>query len=207
MAAWRGRRTRGHLDIDPLDQLTERRLEPVARLRQVDLDLGDDPTGVGREHQDAVAHEHRLLDVVRDQDHALDRELTLAPEIEKVGAQGLRRQHVERRERLVHQQDVRMDDERAGEADALPHATRELPRIGGLEAVEPDQVDRGERAAPDLRLGQAQGLEPDLDVLEHRQPGKQREALEHHGDAGRGADDRLAEIADGPRRSAARARR
>ena len=33
----------------------------------------DDAAGIAREQQDAVAHQHRLLDVVGDQDHALDR--------------------------------------------------------------------------------------------------------------------------------------
>ena len=46
-----------------------------------------------------------------------------------------------------------MHDERAGEADALAHAAREFARIGGFEAVEPDQVDGGERALPDLGVG------------------------------------------------------
>ena len=61
---------------------------------------------------------------------------------EQLGAEVLRRQHVERAERLVHQQRVRFDDERAGEADPLAHAAGELLRVSRLEAVEADQVDR-----------------------------------------------------------------
>ena len=56
------------------------------------------------------------------------------PEVEQVGAQRLRGQHVERRERLVHQQDFRLHDERAGEADALAHAAGKLLRIGGFRS-------------------------------------------------------------------------
>ena len=76
-----------------------------------------------------------------------------------------------------------MDHQRAREADALAHAARELARIGAFVAVEADQVDRGERALPDLGARQPQRLEAELDVLEHGEPGEQREGLEHHGDA------------------------
>ena len=61
----------------------------------------------------------------------------LEPEIEEVAAQRLGGQHVERRERLVEQQDIRVDDEGAGEADALPHAAGELLRIGDSKPSRP----------------------------------------------------------------------
>ena len=60
----------------------------------------------------------------------LDRQPALDPEIEKVGADRLGGQHVERRKRLVQQQDGRLDDERAGKADALAHAAGQFPRVG-----------------------------------------------------------------------------
>lgn len=185
-----------HLDIDALDQIAEGGVVAVARLRQVDPDLADDAAGIGREDQHAVAHEHRFLDVVGDHQHALDRQLAFGPQVEEIGAQGLGGQHVERREGFVQHQDVGMHDQRAGKADALAHAARQLARIGGFEAVEADQVDRLQRTAADLGARQAERLEADLHVLQHGQPGKQREALEHHGDAGGRAADRPAEIAD-----------
>ena len=64
--------------------------------------------------------------------------------------------------------------------------------IGGLEAVEADQVDRGERPLAALGAIDPERLQSELDVLQHRQPGKQREGLEHHGDAVRRTDDGLA---------------
>ncbi|MEJ0041406.1 MAG: hypothetical protein WDM81_04020 [Rhizomicrobium sp.] len=70
----------------------------------------------------------------------------------------------------------------------------ELARIGVLVAVEADQVDRCQRAGADLARRQAQGFEAELHVLQHGQPGEQREALEHHGDAVRRPVDRMAEI-------------
>ena len=96
----------------------------------------EDAAGIAAEHQDAVAHQHRLLDVVRDQDHALDRHAALGPQIEEVGAQRLGGQHVERRERLVHQQDVR---------DARPARARSR-RAGACRRTA--RADRRTRSRP-----------------------------------------------------------
>ena len=123
-----GSATLGHAGIDAVDELPECRVEPIARMRQVDLDLGGDTAGIGGEHQDAVAHQHRLFDIVRHHQHRLDRQPALDPEIDQVGAQRLGGQHVERRKRLVHQQQVGMHHQRAGEADALAHAARQFLR-------------------------------------------------------------------------------
>ena len=57
-------------------------------------------------------------------------------------------QRVERRQRLVEQQDVGIDGERAGDRDALAHAAGQLgrPAVGGV--AEADHVD----VAPHARL-------------------------------------------------------
>ena len=172
----RRRRARRHRHIDLLDQIAELRIEAVARLLEVDRDLANDAARIGREQQDAVAHQHRFLDIVGHQDDALDRQLAVAPQFEEIGAQRFGGQHVERGERLVHQQDVGMHDQRAGKADALAHAAGQFARIGGFVAVEADEIDRRQRALADLGFGKAERLEAELDVLQHRQPGKQREA-------------------------------
>ncbi len=143
--------TRGHDHVDAFDQGTEGRVEAIAWLRQGDADFGEDAAGVAGEYQDAVAHEYRLLDIVGDEDHALDRHAAFGPQIQEVRTQGLRCQHIEGRERLVHQQDIRMHDQCAREAHALPHTAGELARIGGFEAIESDQIDGCQGAAPDLR--------------------------------------------------------
>ncbi len=89
-----------------------------------------------------------------------------------------------------------MHDERAREAHALAHAAGQLLRIGVLETVETDEIDRRERALAPLGRRHASRLEPDLHILEHGEPGKQREGLEHHGDAFGAADDRRAAEGD-----------
>ena len=99
------------------------------------------------------------------------------------------------------------DDERAREADALAHAAGKLLRIGVLEAVEADEVDRRQRAPARVRLAHALGAQAELHIVEHGEPGKQREALEHHGDAVGRAVDRLAAIEHVAARSAAPGRR
>jgi hypothetical protein len=85
-----------------------------------------------------------------------------------------------------------MHHQGAGEADTLAHAARKLLGIGAFEAVEADQVDGRKRALAALGGGDALRFEPQLDILQHGQPGKQRKALEHHGDTVRRAGDGFA---------------
>jgi hypothetical protein len=156
-------------------------------LWQIDRDLADDPPGLRAKQQQAVAHEHGFFDVVRDQQHALDRQLPRRPQIEKVVAQRLRCQHIKRRERLIHEQDVRVYHQCARKTYPLAHSARKFARVRGFETVEADEVDGCERSAANLGGRQAQRLEADLHVLQHRQPGKQSKTLKHHRNACRGS--------------------
>ena len=118
---------------------------------EADGNLGADVAGVGAQHDHPVGEQHRLLDVVGDDADGLGREIGRSPQLQQLGAQVLGGEHVERGERFVHQQHVRFEHQRAGEADSLAHAARELLGIGGLEAVEADEVDR--RSARPCALG------------------------------------------------------
>jgi hypothetical protein len=104
---------------------------------------------------------------VRDEHDAPDRQPPLAPQIEKVRAPGFGREYVQSRERLVHQEDARMHDQRARESDALAHAAGKLAWIGRLETIEADQVDGRERPLADFVLGKTERFKPDLHVLQH----------------------------------------
>ena len=179
-----------HAGIDVLDQHAECRIESIARLRQIHMDLGNHAAGIRSEDQNAVAHQYRFLDVVRHHEHRLDRHPAFAPQIEQIGTQRLRRQHVERRKGFIHQQNFRPDDERAGKANALAHTARQLLRIGTFKTVETDEVDGCERPLAPLGRSDALSLETKLDVLQHRQPGKERKALKNHGNVGIGAKNR-----------------
>ena len=114
---------------------------PVAGPGEIDGELGADAAGVGTEHEDAVGEEDGFLDVVGDDEHRLGGEVGAAPQLEELAAEVLGGEDVEGGERLVHEERVGFDDERAGEADALAHAARELLGVRGLEAVEADEVD------------------------------------------------------------------
>src|SRR5215467_815388 len=89
-----------------------------------------------------------------------------------------------------------MYDESASKSHPLPHATRKFARICTLEAIKADKVNRRQRARAHLLLRQAECFESKLDVLEHRQPRKQRKALEDHGNAGRAALNPAAQVSD-----------
>src|SRR5262249_49111571 len=102
------------------------------------------------------------------------------------------RLRVERAERLVHQQDLRIERERARDRGALLHAAREVRRKAVLEAGEPDEID--ELLRPRLALGarQALPLEAIEDVAAHGLPRKQREMLKHDAAVGPRRRDGLA---------------
>ena len=98
-----------------------------------------------RQDQHPVGKVDRLLQIVGDHDHG---DVLLAPDAGEFLLHGDLGHRVERAERLVEQQDLRLHGQRAGDADALRHAARKLPRIGIGEIVEPDQRDVVRAPAP-----------------------------------------------------------
>ena len=94
-----------------------------------------------RHHDDAVGEQHRLVDAVRDEHDGLARR---EPQRLEVDAHLLARQRIERAERLVHQQQRRIVDQRAHDRGALAHAAGQLARIAVGELGEADAA----RAAP-----------------------------------------------------------
>ena len=118
---------------------------------------------------------------------------------------------VERAERLVHQQQARLEDDGAGKRDALLLAARELARIARAVAAAgaPARAPRRPawRARPWATPRCFSG-KPMFSAT--RQVRKQRVVLEHHADVapiGRHGDDRLAVDRDVAARSASRSRR
>ena len=88
------------------------------------------------EHADAVGERGRVDEVVRDDDR---RQAELAQRRAQLAAHRVARVRVERRERLVEQQDARPPRERARERDALPLAARELARARVGEVGDPSR--------------------------------------------------------------------
>ena len=99
---------------------------------------------------DLVAHLDRLVDVVRDEDDGLGE---LGLQAEELVLEALAVDRVDGAERLVHEQDGRVDGERAGDADALALAAGELRRVAvaDLVGVERDELDELVHARADAR--------------------------------------------------------
>jgi hypothetical protein len=103
-------------------------------------------------------------------------------------------------ERLVHQDDLGIVDERAHDVGPLPHAAGELVRVVLLEAGQPDPLDGGGRASPALRARHAAQLERELDVLAQRPPRVEVVGLGDVADLGVDAAHRRALVEDLARR-------
>ncbi|MNZ90511.1 hypothetical protein D3C78_1094760 [compost metagenome] len=124
-------------------------------------------------HRDAVGHQHGLVLVVGDHQGG-DAELALQGA--QLGAQVLAHPGVERRHRLVEQQQRGRRGQRAGQGDALLLAAGELAGILLLAAAQADQLEHlcdpcADRLA--LAAGEAIG-----DVLLDGEVGEQRVGLE-----------------------------
>jgi len=78
--------------------------------------------GIAAKHDDAVSQQHRLFDVMGDQEDGLGGHGLVGPQLQKFTAQVFRGQHIEGAERLVHEKDFRFDHQGAGKAHPLLHA-------------------------------------------------------------------------------------
>jgi hypothetical protein len=142
--------------------------------------------------RDAVAEQDRLVDRMGDEHHGL---ALVGPlhQREQLLLQDLARLRVERGERLVHQQDRGVHDQRAHQPDALLHPARELVGIMALEAGEPDELEVMHDPRTDVGARHARHRQPEGRVVVDGLPRQQAEMLEHHRYAvGRPAGDRPA---------------
>ena len=130
-------------------------------------------------HRDAVAHRHRLDLVVGDVDrrHA---EVVLEPRDLRAHLDAELR--VEVREGLVHEERLRLADDRAAHRDALALAAGERARLALEERLEVEDARGVLDAALDLVLRDLLDAEPEGDVLEDGEVRVERVALEDHRD-------------------------
>src|SRR5262249_36910107 len=97
----------------------------IARTSKRNLDLGDNLRGTASHDEHAIGKQHGLADAVGHEQHGF----TIAlPELEQHDVHVVAGDGVERAERLVHEQDARIGNERARERYPLAHAAGELPR-------------------------------------------------------------------------------
>src|SRR5688572_2530519 len=120
--------------------------------------------GAPGQDDDLVGDVDGLLDRMRHEDHGL---ALVAEQPQQVVLELAADLLVDRREGLVHQQDVGVHREGPGEADALPHTAGELVGVGVLEARQPHLVDVRARALLALLAGQPAQLQAEGHVTQH----------------------------------------
>ena len=128
-------------------------------------------------HHDVVGERHRFFLAVGDLDEA-DAELALKPL--QLAAHPHPQERIERGERLVEQQDLRLGDQCAGERDALLLAAGELGREPGRIGRHRHQLEQFAGALVPVAPVDAAHFEGKRHVVEHAQMRKQRVGLEHH---------------------------
>ncbi|EWS81503.1 hypothetical protein BF93_16460 [Brachybacterium phenoliresistens] len=187
---------------DPLAQLDE--LGHAAHLlaqllpgvgREGDLLVQDDASGPGAHDQHPVPQEHRLVDVVRDEQ---DRAVLGPLQGEQIGLEPGAGDRVERAEGLVHEHDLGVVRQHPGDLRPLLHAAGEL--VGPLvaEVAEAHQLEVLLRALGALLLGDAADPHAQRHVLAHREPRVEVRLLEDDAAPRARAGDRLAGAAGGP---------
>ena len=120
---------------------------------------------------------------MRDDENGAGRHFLAEPELEQFIAQVFRGEHVERRERLIHEQDFGLDHQGAREADALFHASGKLFRVSALEAIQANGIENAQCAFVTLHGGHSASFERSFDVVEYGQPGEQSKTLKDDGHA------------------------
>ncbi len=165
----------------------------VARLKksasEVEIEFVRDAPRARRHHHQMRRQEQRLLHAVGDEEAHLAR---VVPDVEYQLLDGFARERVECAERLVHQHQPRTRGERAGDADALLHASGQLVDRPVGEGVEADQAQLLHRRAAALGRGDATHPKAEFDVLGHVEPRHQGVFLEHHAAIGARSDHRFA---------------
>ena len=129
---------------------------------------------------DDVGERQRLFLVVRDEHHG---RAERGEQLLDLSAQAVAQARVQRRERLVEQDQPRLRRERAGDGHTLLLAAGELVGTALAEAAEADQVEQ----LVDRRAAAAPAREPEADVLGDGQVGEEQAVLRHVADAPRWA--------------------
>ena len=129
--------------------------------------------------EDAIAELERLGQVVGDEHHGL---ADLVVQADDLVLHVAADQRVERGERLVEEEHVRVAGERPGETDALLHAAGELVGVGVLVSGQADQFDDLHGPLGALGLAHAAYLQAVRDVVDDPAVRQQPEVLEDHGE-------------------------
>ena len=111
--------------------------------------------------------------------HVDERDADILLDLLQLDLHLLAKLQVERPQRLVQQQDLRLVHDRAGEGHALALAAGELVRAAMAQAFEPDHLQRSQHAPFSGRFRDSLYAQPVADVVGHRHVRKERVVLEH----------------------------
>src|SRR5437773_6004326 len=127
-------------------------------------------------HHYSVGQRNRLLEVVRDEYHRL---AVGGPQLEQLVLHQLPRLNVERRKRLVHEQNLRIQYEHLRERDALAHSTGELVGVALAESGEANAVQPGVTPFKSLFPRHAAKFQTGNDIFYGVAPRHERLGMEH----------------------------
>ena len=133
-------------------------------------------TGISGDNIDACKQDC-FFDRMRDKDDGLLCLIEYAEKLLLHDNLGLR---IERTERLVHEHDRPLHDQRACQGHTLTHASRQLPRQVCVEAGEPNRTDQRFGALIPLRFRDTLHLKAERNVVDYAAPGKQIQRLPNH---------------------------
>src|SRR3954452_6611290 len=125
----------------------------------------------------AVGEQHGLIEIVR---HEQDRFLRALMDGGQLALQRLARLRVQRAERLIHQQNLRVDRQRPRNADALLHAAGELIGTAIARILQAHQIEIASRRFAQHPAAHPLHFQPERHVLKRGEPRQQRRMLEHH---------------------------
>ena len=128
-------------------------------------------------HHDEIGERQRFVLTVRDMDEG-DAETEL--QTTQFGAHAHAQKRIERGQRLVEQQYLRLSDQRARQRDALLLPARQLRGNALRVGLHRDELQELHRLLTPRRLVDAAHLQGEGDIVEAGQMRKQRVALEHH---------------------------
>jgi len=167
--------------INRINQLDEMSALAVARMREVHHEIGVNVSGIAAQNDDAVAEDDSFFDVVGDDEDRPRGNLMVEPKFQEFAAQRFRREDVERGERFIHEEHFGLDHQSAGDTHALLHAAGKLFGVCRFESVKADGVYNAQGALVALDGRHAARFKRRFDVLDNRQPRKERETLKHDG--------------------------
>jgi hypothetical protein len=151
-------------------------------VRQVHAKIVRHARRPGGEHDHPRPEKHRLGDAVGDEH---DRLLGLFPDLQQLEVHLFAGHGVERPERLVHQDQLGIVDERARNGGTLLHAAGELVGEFVLGAAQSDQRQQLAGALPALGERKPEDFGRQQHVVENAPPFQQQRLLEHHADVAR----------------------